>query len=284
MVRSIAKPRRITVCGCGLIGGSITLDLQKKSRGATTIVAYDKPTVLSRLKNDRRFKTSVETDFGKAVTGSNLIILAATHKANQTILTKLARARSLTDCLILDTGGVKEPIARLAADLSFPEGVQFLPSHPMSGRERAGFENAQAGLFKARAWFFDENFTISRRNRLRLAWLMNKTGGLPVYLSSCLHDELIAELSHLPQLISTTLGAQIDRGMVPLSGPGLRSMLRLSGSPYRVWSEIIDQNREKIVESLRLYADNLSNVADLIEKRISLKDIFGAAARSYRCL
>ena len=51
-----------------------------------------------------------------------------------------------------------------------------------------------------------------------------------------------------------------------------------------MWAEIIEENREKIVEVLKLYRANLDVLIRMIEKDESLKDIFKAAARSHRCL
>ena len=103
-------------------------------------------------------------------------------------------------------------------------------------------------------------------------------------MNSNLHDELVSEISHLPQLISTILGAQVNPKLIQLAGPGLRSVLRLAGSPYNVWSEIIAENKEEIIKSLLLYKDNLNKVIKYIEQDKSLKGIFSDAARSYKCL
>jgi prephenate dehydrogenase len=154
----------------------------------------------------------------------------------------------------------------------------------MAGREAAGFANAEHGIFRGRTWFVDDSVALSEGNRRRLEWLLAKTGAVQVRISSDLHDDLIAELSHLPQLVSTILGAQIEPGMLELAGPGMRSMLRLAGSPYAVWNELIDRNRENVVEALTVFRDNLNAVLDMIEKRRPLRDVFAAAARSYRCL
>ncbi len=281
----MARPiRKVTICGCGLIGGSILLDLQKRAGKRLLLVAYDRPRVLAKIARDRRFQSAIDGRFRSAVEGADIVILAAGHSGNEAMLTRLAKIKSSAGCLIVDTGAVKRPIADLARSLTFASGTEFLPSHPMAGKEKAGFENAEPGIFRNRCWFYDDSLPLDGANRARRDWLFKKTGATPVCVDSALHDELVAEISHLPQLLSSILGAQVNPEMIELAGPGLKSMLRLAGSPYAVWTEIIDQNREKIVESLSLYRDNLTSVIELIRKGESLKDIFEAAARSYRCL
>lgn len=275
--------KKITICGFGLIGGCMALDLLK-GRNSYEIVAYDKVKVLEKLKRSRKYKVVVEKNFNKAIENSDIIILSATHKANEMMLEKLSKIKSLSDCLILDTGAVKSPITKIAQKLNFAGGTQFLPTHPMAGREKSGYENSADNLFKDHAWYVSDDVKLNKINKQKLNRLIRKFKALPVYLSSNLHDELVSEISHLPQLISTILGAQVNPKLISLAGPGLCSMLRLAGSPHSVWSEIIGENKEEIIKSLILYKDNLNKVIELIEKNKSLKGVFSDAARSYKCL
>lgn len=277
-----ATVRKITICGYGLIGGSMALDFQK-GKSAVSIVAYDRKGVLDKLRRDDKHKVIVDHTLSKAVCDSDIIILSAPHKANEKLLGRLSRF-GLKDCLMIDTGAVKVPIASLGRKLHFGDGVQFLPTHPMAGREKAGFANSSDNLFRNHAWYLDEDIKLSDKNRARLQWMVRKLKAQPTFISASLHDRLVSEISHLPQLISTVLGAQMQPQLIELAGPGLKSMLRLSGSPYSVWKEIIDQNRVEILKILKIYQDNLNNVARRIESGQSLQDIFTAAARSYKCL
>lgn len=276
--------QRVTICGFGLIGGSIAYDLKKAGGRRVEITAFDRPSVLKGLAGLKGLKVRTEGNLANAVAGVDIVILAAPHAVNEALLARLAKMKGLTDCLILDTGAVKSPIAQKAQALTFPPGTQFLGTHPMSGREKAGAVNAMPGLFGGRIWFADESVRLNELNQLRLNWLIAATEATPAFIGNSLHDDLMAELSHLPQLLSTVLGAQVQEDMIQLAGPGLGSMLRLAGSPYSVWSEIIDQNRENIVEALERYRENLETVIGLIRRNESLQDIFAAAARSYRCL
>ncbi|MGH8015058.1 MAG: NAD(P)-binding domain-containing protein, partial [Candidatus Zixiibacteriota bacterium] len=72
--------KKITICGFGLIGGSMALDFLK-SRDKIKLYAFDKPNVLKSLKRDKRFKISCESSFIAAVCHADIIILAAPHKA-----------------------------------------------------------------------------------------------------------------------------------------------------------------------------------------------------------
>ena len=255
-----------------------------KGPGKVQITAFDKPAVLDRLKKNRKFSVTTEPILRKAVAGSGIIILSAPHKANETNLKRLSKIKTLTDTLIIDTGAVKQPILKLSSKLRFGEGTQFLPTHPMAGRERAGFENSALRLFENHCWFIDESAILSKENKAKLCWMVKKLQIKPDFINAGVHDELMAEISHLPQLLSTILGGQVATDLIPLAGPGLRSMLRLSGSPYSVWSEIIDQNRPEIIKSLENFKNNLNKVIRMVRSKDSLANIFKASARSYECL
>ncbi len=275
--------QKVTICGYGLIGGCIALDLLA-SRAKIEIVAYDRKAVLPKISKDRKHKVQVESNFSKAVSGADLMILAAPHKANESMLTRLSKNKQIKNCLIIDTGAVKKPITKLSQSLEFSNGVQFLPTHPMAGREQAGFENALPNLFKDRAWYLSEDIKLNFENLKKIDWLIKKVKAMRVHLTSALHDELVSQISHLPQLISTLLGGQTNRDLIPLAGPGLRSMLRLSGSPYKVWEEIIQENKTEIIKALLLYRNNLDDVIKKIKNDESLEKIFKDSSRSYTCL
>ncbi len=275
--------KKITICGFGLIGGSLARDFLH-SRTHLRLFAFDRPFVLERLSNDKRFKVTCESNFTTAIAGAQIIVLAAPHKANEQMLTRLSQLHAPNDCLIVDTGAVKQPISKLAAKLKFAGSTQFLPTHPMAGKEKAGFENSDAKLFVNHSWFIDEGVALNSSNKTKFNWMIKQLGAKPTYIANRLHDELMSEISHLPQLISTILGGQVNPNLIPLAGPGLRSMLRLAGSPYSVWSEIIEQNRTDIIKALKLFHNNLGKVTNMIETGQPLDGVFKAAARSYKCL
>ncbi|NOY89488.1 MAG: prephenate dehydrogenase/arogenate dehydrogenase family protein, partial [FCB group bacterium] len=201
--------KKITICGFGLIGGCIALDLLK-GKHKFNIYAYDRPRVLKKLKETLSFKIKIEPSLKKAIHNSDIIILSAPHKVNESLLVRLSKVADLKDCLIIDTGAVKSPIANLAQSLKFADGTQFLPTHPMAGKEKSGFENAASNLFYNHAWYLDEDVKLNYHNQIKLNWMIKKMKAMPVYISVALHDEMMSELSHLPQLISTILGAQIN--------------------------------------------------------------------------
>lgn len=280
---TLAQKYNVTICGFGLIGGSITLDLiHLKSR--PRVVALDKPRVISLVTKDVRFPVLTERVLTKAAAKADVIILAAPPKANMELLTSLGAISSLENCLIVDVGSTKRGICALGKKLSLGKGTQFVGCHPMAGTEQSGFQNGVRGLFRNTPWFVNANVRLTKNNREKLDWLASSLGAQVVTISPEDHDRIVAVISHLPQLLSTLLAAQLSPDILRLSGPGLKSVLRLAGSPYALWANIIDENRDEIIDALAMYRDNLGRIISYLKKKQSLELVFNSAVRSYRCL
>jgi prephenate dehydrogenase len=88
-------------------------------------------------------------------------------------------------------------------------------------------------------------------------------GAQPVVLDPEQHDNLVAQLSHLPQILSTLLADQTAPGKA-LSGPGWKSMTRLAASPFHVWRDIL-QTSGPLPQQLHQFIARLSAVAAALE-------------------
>ena len=78
MAGRAVRIRKVCICGFGLIGGSIALDLLRRN-GRLEVVAHDRPKVLERIKRARRFRVTTESKLNAAVAGADIVILAASQ-------------------------------------------------------------------------------------------------------------------------------------------------------------------------------------------------------------
>jgi prephenate dehydrogenase len=119
--------------------------------------------------------------------------------------------------------------------------------------------------------------------------ILEKIGARPLWLGAQQHDYAVGLASHLPQLAAVALGAflydRLDENGLPitLAGPGLRDSLRLAGSPYSVWRDIVLTNREVLSASLDLFARRLDDLRDKLASR-ELEADFDAANELYKLL
>ena len=110
----------------------------------------------------------------------------------------------------------------------------------MAGKEVRGVEHSDADLFQGRPWLF----TSEPPSWLR-EWVA-KIGARVRVTTPEEHDRLVALASHLPQLLSSAL-ASVTEPARDAAGPGLESMTRLAASPYAIWQDIVETNRDEIL-------------------------------------
>ena len=119
--------------------------------------------------------------------------------------------------------------------------------------------------------------------------ILEKIGARPMWIGAQQHDYAVALASHLPQLVAVGLGGflydRLDENGLPitLAGPGLRDTLRLAGSPYSTWRDIVLTNKEMLSASLDLFARRLDELREKLGSR-ELEADFDAANELYKLL
>jgi prephenate dehydrogenase len=241
-------PRSVIIYGTGLIGTSFGLALKERIPGIR-VYGIDSPEILGRAQR----RGAIEEGAGEE---PDLAILAAPVSAILKLLGELPSRHSV----ILDVGSTKVDICRKAAS----HGLPFVGGHPMTGSERSGPEAASADLFD-KAPFFLCPVPSAPDNALSTAIRVVETiGANPVVISAEEHDRVVAQLSHLPQILSTLLADQTLEHCA-LAGPGWRSFTRLAASPFHVWRDILQTSGSLPLE-LRLFTDRLCAVLDALDR------------------
>lgn len=250
----------IAIAGVGLIGGSFALAMRKAGyRGA--IWGVSSPATVQAALDLRIIDKAVTLE--EAAAEADLIYLA---QPILRIIRVLEHLRVLTlkkNALVTDAGSTKVTILQTAARC-LPPGA-FLGGHPMAGKETRGPENAEADLFVDRTYFLTGNCDSGPGEEFR-SWV-EKIGGVPVNIDAETHDKVVSLTSHLPQLLSTALGATVGHHL-PMeqarvgAGRGLMDMTRLALSGYDIWEEIVATNTQAIDMALSLYISELQKIRD----------------------
>lgn len=262
------KNKKVTIIGCGLIGGSVALAL-KRSQSGYSVACIDLP---ERLPAIRAAGVADEIgtleELAKHVPESSTVLLATPV---QTILETLARLRPFLreGAIVTDVGSTKKHIMAKAQSL-IPPGVHFIGGHPMAGSESSGVEAADPLLFSDRVYVLCPYPDTPPEALLSLMDLVEKLLALPVTIEAEEHDRIMATVSHLPQLISVALmhTAQVeDAGhamLDKLAGRGFLDMTRLAASDYGMWKGILETNRDAIQGALERFDKSLSLLRDAV--------------------
>jgi prephenate dehydrogenase len=273
--------QRIAILGLGLIGGSWGLALKKNAYDGLRI-GCDRPEALASALAAGAIDRA-ENDPLTAVSDADLVILAAPVGDILNLLSRIKGALS-SGVLVTDVGSTKIAICRRAREV-FGEATLFLGGHPLAGKERPGIENAEAGLFRnSRYALVPQARTDLEDPRVKaFLRLVISVGAQPVVTDASSHDRAVAYLSHLPQLLSTTLAGllveQYSQNALPLelAGAGLQDMTRLAESPYSVWRDICCTNQLNIQNALDSLIQKLQGLRERLSSD-SLQTDFEQAA------
>jgi prephenate dehydrogenase len=280
---------RATILGTGLIGGSFALALRKYTSDIH-IAGWDRPEIILEAQSRGAIDRAFSGELAPALENADLVYIALPIGATVDLLPEVARLAS-PNTLITDACSTKVRITEDAADL-FPEDSTklFLGGHPMAGRELSGIAQADADLFRNNTYALIGASSDQTDPRISaFVKILEKIGSRPLWLGAQQHDYAVGLASHLPQLAAVALASflydHLDENGLPitLAGPGLRDSLRLAGSPYSTWRDIVLTNKEVLSAALDLFARRLDDLRERLATR-DLEADFDAANELYKLL
>lgn len=290
---------RISILGCGLIGGSFGLGL-KRAAYQGEIVGWDRKETLEKAKQRGAIDRGT-TELAEAMADADLVYLATPVVLILELLPQVGR-HARPGALVTDSGSTKVRICRLAREV-LPESLLFLGGHPLTGKEMQGIENAEAALFEGAKYVIvreprtaDSSLRPPAASSLGmteveqefLGWI-EKLGAEPLELDAETHDWALALVSHLPQLVSTALASAVwdetDEDGLPISlaASGFRDMTRLAGSPYDVWRDICLTNADNLGRALERLEHALERVRTSLRSK-ELAEEFEKAQQTFSAL
>jgi prephenate dehydrogenase len=242
----------VRIVGAGLIGTSIGLALKKI--GVDVSIDDVSPA------NQR-----LAIDYGagrKPASSDDPALIVVCVPPDVTARTVLAELRAFPNAVVTDVASVKNSILE-ELDAAGAPLTRYVGSHPMAGRERGGALAGRADLFFGRPWVICANPESTADSTLLVEQLALDLGSVPAQLSAADHDRAVAMVSHLPQLVSSLLAAQLNRAEqteLALSGQGLRDTTRIAASDAKLWMQILAGNTADVKVALQGFAADLARV------------------------
>jgi prephenate dehydrogenase len=274
--------RKITIFGVGLIGGSFALALKKSGAVGEVVGVGRRRETLVRAASLGIIDSHTD-DVVQAVAGADLVLIAA-PVAQTTALLQAIAPHLQPETVVTDAGSTKTDVA-LAARAALGSKIhQFVPGHPIAGREQNGPEAALSDLYvgkKVILTALPENPSTAV-NRVTDAW--QQCGALVHHLSAEAHDAVFAAVSHLPHVLAYALVDDIaarpdaDR-LFQYAASGFRDFTRIAGSSPEMWRDIALANRTALLSELDAYMAKLSQIRALLDQGdgAALETIFGGA-------
>jgi|RhiMetdeSRZDD1v2_1073273.scaffolds.fasta_scaffold76578_3 prephenate dehydrogenase len=267
MDRSNGK-KRITILGTGLIGGSLGLALKAARLPGLEVVGHDSDRGAANQAEKLGAVDRAEHNLPRAVEGAGMVIVAVPILIVREVLQQIAPHLS-QGTVVTDTTSTKAHVMRWAND-ALPEYVHFVGGHPMAGKENAGITNAEATLFRGKAYCICPAVDASDSAVKSVLGLARLADAEPLFIDPEEHDIYAGAVSHLPLVISTALFSMLrsspawtDMGIMASSG--FRDVTRLAAGDATMSHGIWATNRDALIHWLERMTEELGRFRDMLE-------------------
>ena len=252
---------RVALIGLGLIASSMA-HAMKAAGLAGHIAGHAKSEETRQVAAELGFCDSVHATAAEAVAGADLVVLAVPVGAMGEIAAQIA-PHLTPGCTVTDVGSVKGAVVEAVAP-HLPEGVHFIPGHPMAGTEYSGPRSGFATLFQNRWWLLTPLAGTDRAALDRLRALLSGLGARTDEMEVAHHDLVVAVVSHAPHLIAYTMVGVADHmrrvsqsEIIKYSAAGFRDFTRIAASDPTMWRDVFLTNKDAVLDILGRFTEEL---------------------------
>lgn len=253
--------QRVALIGLGLIAGSMSLAM-RESGLAGRIVGYARSAETRATAREIGLVDEVTDSAAEAVAGADLVVLAVPVGAMAEVAAEIA-PHLAPGAILTDVGSVKQAVIE-AVGPHVPEGVHFIPGHPLAGTEHSGPRSGFASLFRNRWWLLTPLPDSDPVAVARLTELVRALGANVETMEPAHHDLVLAVTSHAPHLIAYTMVGVADHlrrvtddEVIKYSAAGFRDFTRIAASDPTMWRDVFLHNREATLDILGRFAEEL---------------------------
>lgn len=265
--------KKVAIFGVGLIGGSFALAL-KKAGAAQRIVGVGRSAASLARAKELGIIDEVCVSAAEAVNDCELALIAAPVAQTEAILASM-EPHLQADTVVTDAGSTKTDVVAAARRALGGKIAQFVPGHPIAGREKNGPEAAIADLYVGKKVVITALPENAPQHVARVADAWKRCGALIHELPPEKHDRVFAAVSHLPHLLAYALVDDIANKphadlLFQYAASGFRDFTRIAGSSPEMWRDISLANQAALLEELDSY------IAQLMQMRAMLATGDGA--------
>jgi len=261
---------KIALIGLGLIASSIGHAV-KRGGLAGHVSGYARTSETRAVSLELGFCDSVSETAGDAVVDADLVILCVPVGAMEATMIEIAPYLK-SGATLSDVGSVKQAVVE-AITPHLPEGVHFVPAHPLAGTEHSGPRAGFAELFENR-WCITtppEGSDETATQRLEDFW--RAMGANVERMDVVHHDLVLAVTSHAPHLIAYTMVGVADdlqritnKEVVNFSAAGFRDFTRIAASDPTMWRDVFLNNKQATLEILGRFTEELFDLQRAIRR------------------
>ncbi|KAB8041505.1 prephenate dehydrogenase/arogenate dehydrogenase family protein [Janthinobacterium aquaticum] len=265
---------KIVIFGVGLIGGSFARALKQVGAVGTVVGMGRSPQSMARAL-ELGIIDEIGSDPAQALDGADLVLLAAPVAQTGAILASIA-PHLQPGTIVTDAGSTKSDVVAAARAALGDKVAQFVPGHPIAGRETNGPDAAIVDLYRGKKVVLTPLVENAAADVAKVAGAWRACGAILHTLTAEEHDKVFAAVSHLPHLLAFALVDDIaNKPHAPLlfqyAASGFRDFTRIAGSSPEMWRDISLANQPALLHELDAY------LAQLTSLRAHLATLDGAA-------
>ena len=259
---------RLALIGCGLMGGSLALAMQRACL-VRHVVAYSPSEGTLQAALQAGVIHEAAHSPADATAHADLVVVAVPVAATETVLRSIADSLS-AQTIVMDVGSTKQNVIEAAEATLGSHIGQFVPAHPIAGKEVAGIAHADPDLYRGKQVILTPG-RATRIGALQQVTVLWEALGCKVQtMTAQAHDAAFAAVSHLPHLTAFALMHSIlhqdaAADTLSLGGSGFRDFTRIAASDPAMWRDIFLCNREEILQQTDRLVDALHAFSRAIE-------------------
>ena len=257
---------RICIIGVGLIGGSFAAGL-KQSNQVHTIVGYGRNEANLIKAQELMVIDEYSLDISEALKDVDLVLIATPVNSFKAIL-EMIKPYITDQVIVTDVGSTKASVINIAKQVFGHLPKNFIPAHPIAGKEQSGVEAAQADLFNNKRVIITPEDNSNALSVSAVSALWQSVGAKVEVMDADKHDDLLAMTSHLPHMLAFSLMDYLmssNPDACHYAAGGFKDFSRIASSDAVMWRDICINNPDQIIKHIEGYQESLSSIAHLIK-------------------
>ncbi|OYY60942.1 MAG: prephenate dehydrogenase [Burkholderiales bacterium 28-67-8] len=252
--------KQLGVIGCGLMGGSFALALRRAGL-VKRVVGYSKsPSTTDKARRMGVIDQAAESAL-LAVSGSDIVLMAVPVAASEATFRAILPLIE-PGVLLMDVGSTKRDVVDAAIRTLKDRLPNFVPAHPIAGKEVAGIEHAEASLYEGQQVILTPLPQTSPELIQKATDVWASIGSQVLRMTPENHDAAFAAVSHLPHLLAFAYVNGVARqpagpDFLSLAGPGFRDFTRIAAGDPALWRDVLVANRDELGKQLQHFRQAL---------------------------
>jgi len=254
---------QLGVIGCGLMGGSFALAL-KRAGCVKRVIGYSKsPSTTEKARRLGVIDAAADSAL-LAVSGSDIVLVSIPVASSEATFRAI---RNLIEpgMLLMDVGSTKRDVVDAARRVLKDRLPNFVPAHPVAGKEVAGIEHADSQLYEGRKVILTPLAQTDPDLIQKATDAWSVVGAQVLRMTPENHDAAFAAISHLPHLLAFAYfngvaGQTAGPDFLSLAGPGFRDFTRIAASDPTIWRDILLANRQELLAQSQHFRRSLEAI------------------------